>query len=139
MSRKVWLFMGFGVPLIALGIAVVSWLAHRPLTIADVLERCSQQSIDVRVQGRVAEVQELPLFDVSLYRFVDDLSEILVVTRRPAPREDREMVVVGTATPTARFKPRCRDFLENEDICDIAGKVVRFVAGSCVLFEDRRE
>lgn len=140
MSRKVWLLVAIGVPLVSLTAAFIFWKANRPLTIADVVERCTtDQPVDVRVAGRVAQVQEVPFVEVSVYRLVDDMESIWVLTRRPAPRQDREMVVVGTATPTARFKSRCLDFLEDEDICEVAGKVVRFVAGSCVLFEDRRE
>lgn len=139
MSKKVLLLVGIGVPVIAIGIGLFAWLRNRPVEIAEVLERCREEAVDVRVAGRVAQVHEVPLLDVSVYRFVDDRESIWVFTQRPAPREDREMVVVGTAASSTRFRGRCLDFLADEAICDVAGKVVRLVAGPCVLFEDRRE
>jgi len=137
--------MLFGVLVLGVLIGLGVWWAATHLgcrSIQEVKARCDGGSTPaeaVRVQGEVASAWNVPMTSFSVYRLADKSDAIWVVSEREAPPEGAPLKIRGRPRSMRAMEESCaQGGYATADDCRALGLVARFIAGSCVLFEDER-
>ena len=112
----------------------------RSADIQDILINCEPKRFEhVNVPGKVLDTLSLPVADLYGYKLGDDNATIWVLARYSNPPEGAEITLQASAYPVRYLKDVCErregDALE----CGLYAQALKFVAGECLLIEEKRK
>lgn len=128
--------------LLALALASTGLLASctKSSSIQEILVNCAPKRFEhVSISATVVKTLSLPYADLYGYKLGDDNATIWTLAKFSNPPEGAEITVQATAYPVSYFKKMCEQKEGDSLECGAYAQGLKFIAGECLLIEEKRE